>query len=277
MGRLKLKRLVENWLPPAALSLYREWKGGVSYNGNYSSWQDALTNSTGYDSDLILEKVSSALLKVKSGEAVYERDSVLFNRIEHPFPLLAGLFRAAAANEGKLTVMDFGGSLGSTYFQCRDFLSVLPRLKWCIVEQEGFVRRGRELFETDELSFFFSMQECMEIMKPNAVLFSSVLQYLENPWDKLDEVSESTIPCVIVNRTPFVRSPIDHIVVQRVSPEIFDAKLPCWVLSMERFTETLSKKFDLISVIVNDDTGGQIDEVEFKFMGSIWQRRARSY
>jgi hypothetical protein len=81
MGWLKSKRWVKDWLPPAVLALYRRWRKEdvsyewVSYTGNYSSWQDALANSTGYDSDLILEKVSTALLKVKSGEAVYERDS----------------------------------------------------------------------------------------------------------------------------------------------------------------------------------------------------------
>ena len=144
VGRMKLKQLVKDWLPPAAISLCKRWQGkGIAYSGDYASWQDALANSMGYDSGIILEKVSSALAKVRSGEAVYERDSVLFDKVEHSFPLLAGLFRVAVENEGKLSVLDFGGSLGSTYFQCRDFLSVLPQLNWCIVEQDKFVGRGR--------------------------------------------------------------------------------------------------------------------------------------
>ena len=88
--------------------------------------------------------------------------------------MLAGLLGNDAANESKLTLMDFGGYLGATYFQCRDFLFVLPQLRWCIVEQEKFVRRGRKLFEKDQLQFFFSIQKSIGIIQPNFVLFSSV-------------------------------------------------------------------------------------------------------
>ena len=41
--------------------------------------------------------------------------------MEYQFPLLSGLLYAAA-RDGGLSVVDFGGALGSTYFQCRDFL-----------------------------------------------------------------------------------------------------------------------------------------------------------
>jgi len=63
----------------------------IGYRGNYASWANAQQVSTGYNSDLILEKVKDALLKVKRGEAVYERDSVLFDEVQYSWPLLAGL------------------------------------------------------------------------------------------------------------------------------------------------------------------------------------------
>ena len=258
----KLKRLVKAWLPPIVLRLYRRWrKEGISYTGNYPTWQDALANSTGYDADLILEKVSSALLKVKSGEAVYERDSVLFDRIEHPFPLLAGMFRAAAANEGKLTVLDFGGSLGSTYFQCRDFLSVLPQLKWCIVEQEKFVRRGREYFETDQLRFFFTMQECMEKEKPNVMLFSSVLQYIKDPYELLKLAMGTEVQYIIIDRTPFSNGDKDRLCVQHVPPHIYPASYPCCIFSEARFRQVLLKQFELITDFEVADGGCNVGEL----------------
>ena len=101
--------------------------------------QDAVTElvgePTGYDGPAILAKTREAGLKVKRGEAAYERDSVLFDQVEHSFPLLAGLLRAALSQQGELVVLDFGGALGSTYLQCREFLTPLKRLVWCIVEQ----------------------------------------------------------------------------------------------------------------------------------------------
>ena len=59
--------------------------------------------------------------KVKNGEAVYERDSVLFDEIQYSWGLLAGLEKAALEHDGKLCVLDFGGSLGSTYYQNKQF------------------------------------------------------------------------------------------------------------------------------------------------------------
>jgi putative methyltransferase (TIGR04325 family) len=71
--------------------------------------------STGYDSEIILEKTRDALLKVKNGEAAYERDSVLFDEIQYAWPLLTSLMWVAAQAKGILNVLDFGGSLGTTY------------------------------------------------------------------------------------------------------------------------------------------------------------------
>jgi len=85
-----IKRFVRSWLPPALLELYRSYSTqGIRFVGRYSSWQAAADASTGYDVDTILERVSAASEKVKSGEALYERDSVLFNKVEHTFPLLS--------------------------------------------------------------------------------------------------------------------------------------------------------------------------------------------
>jgi putative methyltransferase (TIGR04325 family) len=116
---------------PSALSrllrhLLRQGRGSIRFTGDYKSWEDAQKNSTGYSSPEILEKTRAAVLKVKAGQAEFERDSVAFDRPQHEFPLLAGLLRAAAAANGCLSVLDFGGSLGSTYFQSRKFLSTRP-------------------------------------------------------------------------------------------------------------------------------------------------------
>ena len=85
---------------------YRTYKYG--WFGNYSSWQDAKKDSVGYDSDLILEKVKNSLLKVKNGEAIYERDSILFDKMEYSWPLLAALLWIANKNMAKLNIIDFG-------------------------------------------------------------------------------------------------------------------------------------------------------------------------
>ena len=89
-------------------------ENNTSFEGSYSTWQEADALCNGYDNMDILEKVLSAILKVKNCESVYERDSVIFDQIEYSWPVLTGLMWAAAQNSGCLKVLDFGGSLGSS-------------------------------------------------------------------------------------------------------------------------------------------------------------------
>ena len=112
------------------------------WSGDYTDWQTALQKGTGYNATNILELVKEATLKVKNGEAVYERDAVLFDTIEYSWPLLSGLMLAAAKNKGSLNVVDFGGSLGSSYFQNRFYLRELESVSWNVIEQPAFVDCG---------------------------------------------------------------------------------------------------------------------------------------
>src|SRR5271168_4027066 len=126
----------------------------ISFHGDYKSWEEASAHSTGYDAAVILEKTRAALMKVRDGEAAYERDSVLFDRIQHSFPVLAGLLRAAQARGGRLCVVDFGGSLGTVYFQSREFLAPVKSLEWLVIEQPSYVACGRKDFEPEQLHFY---------------------------------------------------------------------------------------------------------------------------
>ncbi len=135
-----LKRWIADWVPPHLRRLLRgsTADGAVRYSGDFRTWDDARRHSLGYDAPAIVERVKQATLKVQRGEAAYERDSVLFDRVEHSYPLLAGLLRAALANGGRLNVVDIGGSLGSTFFQCRSVLECAASVRWCVVEQPVF-------------------------------------------------------------------------------------------------------------------------------------------
>ena len=151
--KIKLKHL----LPPIFISLYKKIfpkkPNAGMWSGNYTTWKNAKENCSGYDAANILEKCKKALLKVKNGEAVYERDSVVFDKIQYSWGLLVGLQKAAIKSNNKLCVLDFGGSLGSTYYQNKAMLSGLKKLEWCIVEQAHFVDCGNQNFENEQLKF----------------------------------------------------------------------------------------------------------------------------
>lgn len=215
--------------------------------GNYSSWEDAKKDSEGYDSDLILEKVKNSLLKVKNGDAIYERDSVLFDEVEYSWPLLAALFWIASINQGKLNVIDFGGSLGSTYFQNKSFLNDLSEWHWNIVEQKKFVECGKRYFEDDHLKFYYNIEECISQQDPDTIILSSVLQYIESPYDMLSKIIGFNLSYIIFDRTSFLEPGEDRITVQKVNPNIYNASYPAWFFEKKKFLDFFKGKYELIA------------------------------
>ena len=246
-------------LPPILLNIYRKLKqrnisvksmemevSQYGWSGNYDNWEDAKKNCSGYESDNILNKVKNSLLKVKNGEAVYERDSVLFDEIQYSWGLLAGLQRAAIEYNGKLCVLDFGGSLGSSYFQNRSFLGSLKELTWCIVEQPHFVDCGKVNFENDQLCFFYTIEECMAKHKPNVLLLSGVLQYLANPYGWIECFINLNIPYIIIDRTAFIENGNNILTVQKVPPSIYEASYPAWLFNKIMFLNYFEKKYNFL-------------------------------
>jgi putative methyltransferase (TIGR04325 family) len=228
---LNFRTLVKTITPPFIINFYKflfKKKHLLIWSGDYSSWEEAKLKCTGYESSLILQKCRSALLKVKNGEAIYERDGVVFNEIQYSWGLLAGLQRAAMGNKAKLCVLDFGGSLGSTYFQNKEFLNTLKELQWCIVEQKHFVDCGKENFEDEQLKFYYTVEECLAKHKPDVLLLSSVLQYLENPYSWIDKFISLNIPYIIVDRTAFVDEDADILTIQKISEPKYSTSYPAW-------------------------------------------------
>lgn len=273
---MRLKDIIKMLTPPVILNLSDRLLSDQYYglSGDYSRWNDAMAASTGYDSEIILEKTKEALLKVKNGEAVYERDSVLFDDIQYSWPLLAGLLWVAARYGGKLNVLDFGGSLGSTFFQNRCFLTSLPMgVRWNIVEQIRYVENGKKWFENDFLHFYSDLSVCLAETKPNVALLSSVLQYLEHPYLVLDQIQNISCNVVIIDRTPFWNGPEDHLCVQTVPPDIYPASYPSWIFSRKRFYDHVQRNWQVLAEFDNSDK--LPGPVSFDYQGVIIVRREK--
>jgi putative methyltransferase (TIGR04325 family) len=223
------------------------------WSGDYSSWKDANLYCSGYDQINIMERVKAAAIKVKKGEAVYERDSVLFNKIEYSWPLLSALMWVSNINKGRLNVIDFGGSLGSSYFQNKSFLDAVDTVKWNIVEQKSFVDYGREFIQDNQIHFFHSIKEAIDVNgSPDILVISCTLPYLEDPHSFLNDLMEYKIPYLIVDNTPFNYENRDRLTVQKVHPSIYEASYPCWLLSYDKVLQQLADRYMIISEFEND-------------------------
>ena len=238
-----LKTFIKRLVPPFFADIFKKPRA-YGFFGNYEKWDDALKDSRGYDSPEILEKVKTSLLKVKNGEAVYERDSVIFDTKQYSWPVLAAMLWIASMNDNRLNVLDFGGSLGSSYFQNIDFLKHLKELHWNIVEQENFVKCGKKYFENDQLRFYSKIQDCMRAQKPNVFFASSSIQYIEKPFEVLQEALG--FEYVVFDRTTFLTN-TERLTVQKVPPRIYDASYPAWFLNEEKFIDFFKTSYDLIA------------------------------
>ncbi|MES2139762.1 MAG: methyltransferase, TIGR04325 family [Bacteroidota bacterium] len=240
----KFNTIIKDLIPPIivkqARSLFYGW------SGNYSTWQHASSKCTGYDTAIIFNKVKNAILKVKNGEAVYERDSILFDKVHYSFPLLSALSYVALRNNNKLNILDFGGSLGSSYYQNRHLYNELSEFNWCIVEQKHFVTEGEKTFADQHLHFYYDIDTCMKDYRIDILLLSSVLQYIEEPYKLLDFILSKNIEYIIIDRTPLLLEGKDRITIQTVPKNIYEAKYPCWLLNEKNIQNKFLSKYEMI-------------------------------
>lgn len=213
----------------------------IVFLGDYSSWVEAQTRAGGYDQPGILAKTEEAMREIVAGRAVFERDSVLLSKPEYPWPLISCLLYAAQADGNQLSVLDFGGALGSTYYQSRPFLKNIPQLSWMVVEQKHYVESGRREFSKGPVTFYQDAQSACLARKPNFLLLSSVLPYLPDPWASLDELLALKIRFLVIDRLPLLEKERDRLTVQRVPPEIYPASYPAWFFGRSRLLSICSR------------------------------------
>jgi len=273
----KLRRLAGQTLPPIAKMAYQKIKGGRKaspYQGNYPSWQAARQACTGYDSAVILEKTLEVMLKVKNGEAVFERDTVLFDQPDYNWPLLTILLKAAAENGGQLSVLDFGGSLGSVYYQSRAMLEVLPAWEWSVVEQAHYIAPGNRYLADAHLKFYPTVESCLTERAPRVLLLSSVLQYLEAPYEVLSQLMGHGFDYMIIDRTTLMDGIEDRLTIQTVPDDVYKASYPAWFFNRRNLLNAFSPAYQVMAEF--DPYPGQTielaDQVKAYYKGMIFQK-----
>ena len=227
---------------------------GSGWYGNFKSWKEAEKKCDGYNNEIVFQKVTDSILKVKNGKALFERDSVLFDKIDYNFPILNALMWIALDQKNVLKVLDFGGSLGSVYFQNKLFLNSIKTLSWNVVEQPRFVEIGKKQIEEEYLHFYDSISECENNISCNCLLLSSVLQYIEEPFMLLDEIFQYHFEYILIDKTSFTLDNTSKITIQKVPKKIYDVSYPCWLLpEVVLVKKIINEGYSLIYEFENSD------------------------
>ena len=229
---MSFKYFIFQKIPPRLFVFLR----GQGWRGNFKSWSEAYRLTSGYDTPIILEKSKKYLLDH------IEKQNTPNIHAQYPWELISSLMWIAAQNKGCLNIVDFGGALGGTYYQNKIFFDQLETVQWNVVEQSHFVDLGKKEFENDILKFYFSVDECLsQNKKKYCILFSSVLQYLEKPYELLANILDKKIKYIIVTRTGFTKNKHDRITIQKVPKSYYDASYPCWIFSEFKFLDFLKQ------------------------------------
>ena len=114
-------------------------KRDIRIVGNYSSWKDALSYSSGYVDNRIFNKSKKSFLAVIDNKAEYERDSVLFYKENINYSLIKILNDISFELKKVVNILDFGGSFASIYFQNRKILKNKKNFIWSVIEQMQIV------------------------------------------------------------------------------------------------------------------------------------------
>jgi len=244
----------------------------IRFVGTYPNWRAAQKNAIGYDANEILRQVMEKTHLVVLGEVAYERDGVVFDEPAYSYPLIALLLRAASENNSRLIVLDFGGSLGSTYYQCRSFFGGVSSLKWCVVEQSHFVEAGNSHFADKVLSFYNSIAESSGKYQPNVVLFSGVLQYLPEPYAILEQAISRQPDYIVIDRTSFVAEGDTVLSLQKIPKTIVEGSYPVWLFNEQKIKRVFAERYTEIATFDAIDGSIGYGRLKANFKGVIFRR-----
>lgn len=265
---------ISRWAPPAIRRAANDLLGtSIRYRGPYPDLAQARQHTSGYDEGGILRTVAAATREVLAGNARYEQDGRVFTQPPPADPAMAGLLLGAARSRGRLSVLDFGGSLGSYYLRWSHVLSHMDDLLWCVVEQAHFVETGRQLYARDpRIQFEFDLRSAQR-HQPNLVLAAGVLQYVESPYATLASLAELRAEVLVIDRTPFCTDGAHRFYSQHVPKRLQRSSYALQALSRETFERVLLPTYYPAFDYMARDESIAVRGTRAEYRGSIWLLR----
>lgn len=217
-------------------------RGPYELSEPYPSWDEALANSTDWHHPSIALRALASARLVRDGKCTVEQDGRTAVDVSYSGALLAALLLGAVRHDS-FQVIDFGGGLGSNFFQHRQLLPHLAaRLKhWHIVERPIIVRHGHAEFALPGLSFH---EQVPHLDGPTVTMFTGSFQYLREPFAVLDQIKSDILAIDrVVMVDPTLDLGRDEIHVQTPSPTLYyGANFPVWRFSYRPLIERMAQR-----------------------------------
>lgn len=240
---MQSKAIIKFYLKKLIPPIFFEIRNKIFWKKCNLGFVECRFECTGYDDELTVEKCfRSAIDAISLGKI--ERDGEILNSMRIDFELLCSL-QTIFIETGKLSVVDFGGGFGTSFFQNSPFLNNI-KIEWGIVEQAKYVEKINNSALKKKFKGFVELDEAIKQLSPNVILISSVLQYLENPMVFIKNLISLNIDYLIIDRTLFSLNGEAFMSKQYVIGSEYELTYPCWFLSYENLLEEISTKYKLV-------------------------------
>lgn len=225
-----LKSLIRHLLP-----------GRIRFIQLSKNKSNSLDKSEGYSNNTIFEQSVAAFQATFSSTKFYEQDAVVLEHPKYDFYLITEIYRLSLLKE-RITIVDFGGGFASKFFQNIKYLEAAKKLNWVVIEQSHVVDFCRN--NINEPRLVFKERHDLQLSKVSAdiVLISSALQYLDEPYEVLDECLKTEPDTIIIEKTPFIEANYDRQMLQKVPKQIYMAEYKCWFFSINNFRKYFAEK-----------------------------------
>jgi putative methyltransferase (TIGR04325 family) len=204
------------------------------------SWGDATSRSSGYQSPQTINSLIGS-------DPVSEQNHVSENLIGSRFQQVASAFLegvASAQLQTTIRVLDIGGGLGEYFFLLEKIVPSLT-VHWTIVETSAVCELA---IRTVPAQTNLVWTDSVDHVEGNfdIVLMSSVIQYVENPYELLNIGIEKS-NFLILNRCPLTTSKTGVVCIQR--PGFFESKgsYPVHMLSETELISHLRSRGEILS------------------------------
>jgi putative methyltransferase (TIGR04325 family) len=230
-----------------------------------SSWDFALNNSLNYNQDKLVNNIFLATQNVLNKKYSYESDGVNFNNLKIDHNFLESLKKCIKTDNTIL--LDFGGSLGTTFFKYHNLISINKSIEWFIVEQEKIFEKSKILNFPKNLKFFKNIDEIQ--VKPDIILLGSVLQYIEHYKKLLKNLISLKPNYIFIERTIFSINNLESIYIQENYFNFKKTSYPVRAISLKLLKEFMLKaNYIVVNKYENNDMIGgdnvEVNSILFK-------------
>jgi putative methyltransferase (TIGR04325 family) len=203
------------------------------WEGIYDSFDQCPSCGQGYESERWIlqetERVNSLRQAAKNDKTIPSAVSYRTNLL----PFLA-VTTAVHSKENKVTIMDFGGGLGSTYISVTAACANKQVVEYHIVDSKSICQVGKTYFKGDNhIQFYDHLPE--ELQAVDIVCLSSSIQYIKDWKGLLGEISKYDPLHIFLADVPAGDIPT-YATVQNY----YESKIPYWFFNVNDIISEMS-------------------------------------